>query len=277
MQNIEDCTIAIYVILDDILKDLGHKEHQLRQVNDSMVLTTAMIACLYFGSNYSKAMGYIKAHHCPEMLSKSRFNRRLSKVEPLLENLFFILAQVYKSANPLGIYLLDTFPVAVCHNIRIRRCRLLKGKQFHGKNASKRVYFYGFKVAMITTETGLPVEFSLIPGSFAEQSALKGLHFNLPAGSRVISDAGFKDYTFEDNLEQFDEIKLLACRNKGSLRADNLVIKTMKEVSRKLIETTFSLITRLFPKSIHAVTIKGFSMKIALFNIAFSIQRFFCN
>ena len=277
MQNIEDCTIAIYVIVDDILKNLGHKEHKLRQVNDSMILTTAMIASLYFGSNYSKAIGYMKAHHCKEMLSESRFNRRLTSAESLLEHLFFVLAEVYKSQNPLDIYLLDTFPVSVCHNIRIGRCRLLKGEQFRGKNTSKRVYFYGFKVAMIITETGWPVEFSLIPASFAEQSALKGLQFNLSSGSRVIGDAGFKDYTFEDNLAHYDQIQLLACRNKGSLRADNLVVKTMKEVSRKFVETTFSLITKLFPKSIHAVTIKGFSIKIALFNIAFSMHQFFCN
>lgn len=38
---INDDTIAIYIIFDDILQSIHHREHQLRQVNDVMILTTA--------------------------------------------------------------------------------------------------------------------------------------------------------------------------------------------------------------------------------------------
>jgi len=41
---------------------------------------------------------------------------------------------------------------------------------------------------------------------------------------------------------------------------------------RKIIETTGSLIERLLPKSIHAVTAKGFEIKVALFVLACSIN-----
>ena len=41
---------------------------------------------------------------------------------------------------------------------------------------------------------------------------------------------------------------------------------------RKIIETTGSLIERLLPKSIHAVTAKGFAIKVALFVLACSIN-----
>jgi hypothetical protein len=34
--------------------------------------------------------------------------------------------------------------VAVCDNIRILRCRLLKGEGYRGYCASKRRYFYSF-------------------------------------------------------------------------------------------------------------------------------------
>jgi hypothetical protein len=42
----------------------------------------------------------------------------------------------------------------------------------------------------------------------------------------------------------------------------------IQKFCRKVIETTNSLITKLFPKKIHAVTAKGFEMKVALFVIA---------
>ncbi len=41
---LNDNTIAIYVILDDILQSIDHQEDQQRQVNDALVLTTALIA-----------------------------------------------------------------------------------------------------------------------------------------------------------------------------------------------------------------------------------------
>lgn len=48
------------------------------------------------------------------------------------------------------------------HNIRIARGRLLQGKEYRGKNTSKREYFYGCKVGLLTNEQGLPVELARI-------------------------------------------------------------------------------------------------------------------
>jgi len=41
---------------------------------------------------------------------------------------------------------------------------------------------------------------------------------------------------------------------------------------RKVVETTGSRIERLLPKSIHAITAKGFEIKVALFVLACSIN-----
>jgi hypothetical protein len=41
---------------------------------------------------------------------------------------------------------------------------------------------------------------------------------------------------------------------------------------RKIVETTGSLRERLLPKSIHALTTKGFEFKLALFILACSIN-----
>ncbi|MEJ7664767.1 MAG: transposase [Hymenobacter sp.] len=57
-------------------------------------------------------------------------------------------------------YVIDSFPVAVCHNTRIPRCKLLTGKAYHGRCASKRCWFYGLKVQVVATSDGVPVEYS---------------------------------------------------------------------------------------------------------------------
>jgi len=44
---------------------------------------------------------------------------------------------------------------------------------------------------------------------------------------------------------------------------------------RKRIETVFSQITRIFPKSINAVTSKGFEIKLFNFVLAYTFDLFF--
>ena len=271
---LNDNTIAIYVILDDILHTIHHQEDDQRRVNDALVLTTALIAAWYFGGNWTTALHYMRSHHCSYMLSSSRFNRRLHKIALLAEYCFRLLSWLFKAANTGQRYLLDTFPIKVCHNIRIRGCRLLQGEDYRGKNASKREYFYGYKVALLTDEDGLPVEVAFIPGSYSDHSALKRLDFDLPAGSIVWQDSGFTDYEWEDFYQQYEQIEFATQRKKRSKRGDCFVDAVAKKQNRKLIETKISEITTRFHKKIHAVTIEGFQYKVFLTVMAFALIKY---
>lgn len=272
---INDDTIAIYIIFDDILHGIHHSEHCLRKVNDAMIFTTVSISMLYFSGNLVKGIGYMKSHHCSKMLSKSRFNRRWHANHELAQYCFFLLSQLFKLENTRQRYCMDTFPVAVCHNIRISRCKLLKGEDYRGKNASKREYFYGFKVAVLATEAGIPVEIAFIPGSYAEQSALKRLDFYLPQGSIVYGDSGFTDYEWEDFYLEHEKIEFLIARKKKSKRGDSFIDEIAKKQNRKRIEITFSEITNDFPKRIRAVTINGFIAKLWFFVVSHAIKKNF--
>jgi hypothetical protein len=55
--------------------------------------------------------------------------------------------------------------VPVCDNIRIPRAHIYKDEEFRGYNASKRRYFYGVKVHLLTTQDGEPAPVFLYPGS----------------------------------------------------------------------------------------------------------------
>ena len=69
---------AIYAITDDLLKAIGHDEDSRRVVSDAEIITTAVCAAMFFSGNHSKACTYMKEHGLiPNMLDKSRFNRRL--------------------------------------------------------------------------------------------------------------------------------------------------------------------------------------------------------
>jgi hypothetical protein len=243
------------------------------KVSDACVLTTAIVAARFFYGNQQAAIGYMKDHQGLQLLNKSSFNRRLHKLEHVLEGLFYYLSDLFKGLNLESEYVMDSFPVAVCDNIRISRSRLVVGETFRGKIASKRRYFYGFRVQVIATIDGLPVQYLIHPGAFVDVTALQTMDVALPKNSYLYCDSGYTDYQQEDYYAQCEQIHLRVQRKKNSTRKDEPYMDYLKKAIRQKIEQTFSRITRLFPKHIHAVTQKGFCLKILLFLLAYSLEQ----
>ncbi len=270
----EDKIIALYCIVDDILKAVEHKEDKRRKVSDSEVITTALVSALYFGGHQDNARQFMKiAKLVPRMLDKSRFNRRLHEVSELLFSLFYQIGHCLKTAAGASEYIIDSFPVAVCDNIRISRSRLLSGKQWRGKQASMRRYFYGVKVQVLSTAQGIPVEFCFVPGCESDVQGLKKLSLAVAAESKIYGDAAYTDYTIEDDMKETDGIELMIQRRSNAKRKDEPWMSFLKEQMRKRIETTFSEIKALFLRTIHAVTFKGFLLKLVLFILAFTLNK----
>ena len=266
-------TIAIYCFIDDFFKAIGRKDDAHCKLSDAELLTTALLAARFFYGNLHSARAYVKEHHGVRMIDKSGFTRRLHGLQGQLVALFLALGQSIKELNAGSVYLMDSFPVAVCDNIRIARCRLLRGQAYRGRSASKRRYFYGFRVQLIATAQGLPVQFYIHAGSFVDVTALKAMPLDLPPGSQLYADAGYTCYEVEDLLGECEGVELRACRKNNSARADEPHMASLKNHYRKRIETTFSGITSLFPRKIHAVTAKGFVLKLILFIFAYTLNQ----
>ena len=267
----EDKIIAIYCFVDDLLKGLGWQEDKRRKVTDSEMITTAIVSALYFGGHADNGRQFMKMTGlCSCMLDKSRFNRRLHLLSDLLFQLFFQIGSYLKTVAGASDYVIDSFPVAVCDNIRISRSRMIKGKQWRGKQASMRRYFYGVKVQVLTTASGIPVEFCFVPGSESDVQALRKLPLAVAAESRIYGDAA---YTIEDNMKEAEAIELMIQRRSNAKRKDAPCLRFLKEQMRKRIETSFSMLKALFLRNIHAVTFKGFLLKLILFILAFTLNR----
>ena len=85
----------------------------------------ALVAAAFFGGNLEASRSFLEEYgYIEKAISKSRFNRRLHAIDPSLwQQLFDLLAEVFKHNNAPQSYVVDSFPVAVCDNIRIRRSR----------------------------------------------------------------------------------------------------------------------------------------------------------
>jgi DDE family transposase len=271
----DDKIIATFCLCDDLLKTIHHQEDCQCQMNDAEIMTTALIASLCFRGNQESARTMLKQHgYIPHMVSKSRLSRRLHRIKEIFIVFFNLCAQTWKTLNTEAIYVIDSIPIAVCDNIRIRRSKIYSHEDFRGYQASKKRYFYGLKIHLMVTQAGQPVECFLTPGGCGDVDALKYYAYELPDGSIIYADKAYNDYEIEDLLKDIDHIQLLPMRKKNSKRAVSPSLSFVQSYYRKRVETAGSLIEQLLPKSIHAVTSQGFELKVALFVIASSLNGY---
>jgi hypothetical protein len=191
----DELIIALFCLINDLLEAMNHREDSQCQTNDAEVMTTALIAAFYFGGNWTHACRWLHVpHYIPKMLSKSRFNRRMHRVKSMYLLLFACLSEVWKELNADCIYSIDTFPIAVCDNVRIPRTRTYRSEAYRGVIPSKRRYFCGLKLHLMVTADGQPVEFFLTPGSCGDVSGLDLLDFDLPPNSIIYADRAYNSY-----------------------------------------------------------------------------------
>ncbi len=271
-----DSTLAIYCFIDDFLKASGHKEDIRVEVTDAEIITIALTAMLQFGGNFERSrlilhqLGLVK-----RLLSRSRFSRRLSRLMDLIHRLFHQLGSVLKDLHWESRYLLDSFPVTLCDNIRIPRCRMVRDELYRGKVSSKRRYFYGVRVQIMATSDGIPLEFCILPGACSDLQGLAELALDLPEVAELFVDAGYNFYEWEDYLREIENLHLQVPRKANSKRGREPWLEIYKSLMRKYIETTIGEIGKLFPKKIHATNLNGFLLKIALFLFAYQVDKAF--
>jgi hypothetical protein len=269
----DDKIVAMYCLCADILHAIGHVEDPQQRMRDAEVITTGLVAMLFFRGNFEAARTLLStARYIPHMLSRSRLNRRLHRLQNLLLTVFELLGHTWKQLNTGSVYIIDSFPIAVCDNYRIPRAKLYQHEEYRGCIASKKRYFYGLKIHLMVTKEGQPVECFLTPGSYSDVRALKAFSFNIPEGSHVYADKAYNDYKTEDTLLEAAEIHLSPIRRKNSTRMLPPYSAYVQHYYRKRIETVGSLLERMLPKTIHAVTAEGFELKVFLFVLAYSIN-----
>lgn len=266
--------ILVYCLCDDLLKAMQHQEDAQCQMSDAEVMTVALVAALYFRGNFALAGRMLSTYgYLPCLLGKSRFSRRLHRIKPWFLTLFALLGEEFKAMNTESVYVIDTFPIAACDNYRISRSKRYRGEAYRGYQASKKRYFYGLKLHLLVTPNAEPIEFFLTPGSVGDVKGLDFFDFDLPPQSQIIGDRAYNDYQLEDVLKEAD-LHLLPMRKSNSKRPLPPWTRYLQAHFRKAVETTGSLLERLLPKSIHAVTAQGFELKVVLFLVALSINRF---
>lgn len=263
----DDVIVATYVIVADVLAHAGHRDHALAQVGDAEVLTVAVVAAAAFQNHHARAlqvlqgMGYLSGR-----LSVSRFNRRLHALAAWLEGILTLLGELFATGE---VFLLDSLPLPVCRRVRARRCRKVRGRAYCGYCAAKRERCFGWRLHLVTTATGVPVAFSLLPASLHDLTPVHELTVGLPAGAGVYTDKAYNSKDDEASILADTGVRLVPLRKanmRPNLWADKLVLRD----HRLRIETSNSQLEAMGIQRLHARTNPGFELKVhaSLFALA---------
>lgn len=268
-----DDIIAIYCLCDEFTRTLGIPQDPRSKMSPAEIAATAVISARLFDSNLDKTRLFLMTYHyIPHMLSKSRLMRLIHRIPPIFwEYILGFLQEISPTKN--SEFIVDSFPVPLCARVRKYRCRLKQSRECNGYHAAKGEFFYGLKVHVITTVDGQPVELKILPGSIHDMKALKQLKMRaLKRGSNLYGDRAYTDYCFEDFLWEEQGIALLPQRKSSSKKPYSEKVKRYINRKRKAIETVFSEIKSWLGHKVHAVTFKGFELKITLAVVAFAFK-----
>jgi len=268
----QDTIVTIFCYVDDFLKALSWKDDSQCRLCLAEIVTISLTAARFFAGNLESARVFLCEHGYIPAICKSRLNRRLHAIPAFFWH--FIVSYLSSKQNPDCMhFLVDSFPIAVCQPVRASRRSLFRGKKYLGYNASKKMWFTGLKVHIIATFKGQPKEFAISAGSMHDLTALQQMYLGtLPRGSTMFGDKAYTSQLFEQKLLASKDILLLAERKANSSRGQSLIYSRYGKKIRKKIETAFSEMVSWLPRRIHAVTNRGFILKLMMLITAFSLS-----
>jgi len=252
--------IATFVIIDDVLRRLGHRDHRLAQTSDAEVLLVAVLAARYFQNHHERTLSVCKAlHYLSGPLSISRFNRRLHRLAAWLPLLVEVLGQVLQQRPCL---IIDSLPVPVCRRVRARRCRTVHGAAYCGYCAAKAERFFGWRLHLVCTPEGLPVRYSLLPAAFHDLTPVHELLWELPAGVWVLGDKAYNSAADEASLRRETGVALIPIR-RANMTPNSWAERRHLAEYRHSVETLNSQAEKMGLERLHVRSTAGLEIKVA--------------
>ena len=101
------------------------------------------------------------------------------------------------------ILIIDSFPVPVCQPIRNRRVKIFRGYADIGYKATKKIYYYGFKVHAIVSDDGYLLDYIVTKASVHDAKETVELITNAHPDNRyLLGDEGYLGKNLHQRLEQ---------------------------------------------------------------------------
>ena len=263
--------VTTYVIIDDMLKAMKHRDDSRANVSTAEILTVAVVAAKYFQNHHERALSILYRFGYVTRMSVSRFNRRLHQVMASFWHLARLLGDLISQGS---IFIIDTLPLPVCKRVRASRCQKVQGRAFYGYCASKDERFFGWQLHLVCDANGIPVAFEMLPASWDELVPVQDLLAGLPEGSQIVADKGY--------ISSLDELLAfvhggfrLIPKYRKNMRGNSLEDAALIRKHRPMIETVNSQLEKMGIQRLHARTNSGFALKVLASLVALTFTNIY--
>lgn len=183
-------------------------------------------------------------HHFPQTVSYNRFVE-LMQAATLPMTIFMKTCCL---GDGTGISFIDSTPIRVCKNKRIKRNKVFDGLAKIGK--STMGYFFGFKLHIVINDKGELLNFALTQGNVDDREPLKNKNFINALKGKLYADKGYVSRTltnilFLDGLHLITSIRnnmkntLMELKDKILLRKRS-VIETINDELKNMCQIEHS-------------------------------------
>jgi hypothetical protein len=200
--TLDDLVTALYVFIDDLLATRPHTRlGRPPRISDAELICLAVAQVLLDAGSERRWLRVVRSrlgHLFPYVPQQPGYNKRLRALAPLV---CWVLRELAAASPSIcdRVRLLDSTPVPCAASRETVKRSELAGYAAYGYCASHSRYFWGFRLYVLTTPDGLPVDFALAPANTPEREVAAAMFDRRPLipGQVLVTDKGFASADFE--------------------------------------------------------------------------------
>jgi hypothetical protein len=210
--DLDTLATRLYVTIDDALIDHPHWAPERPAVgiapklSDAELVTLAVIQALLGFTSEAQFIRHAHTHLRPwfsYLPDRPGYNKRLRRSGELMPHVIAHLARQCPSYTD-DVWLVDSTPVECGRSRETAKRSDLAGWAEYGYCASHSRYFWGLRLHLMTTPSGLPMAFALTGAKTDERSVAADMITLDPdlhrRGQVLIADKGYRSAEFEAGL-----------------------------------------------------------------------------
>ena len=211
--DLDALATRLYVTIDDLLND--HPEWQPErpavgitpQLADAELVTLAVIQALLGHTSERRFIRYANTHlrpWFPFLPQRAAYNKRLRAAANMIQHIITAIARDCPSYTD-DLWLVDSTPVECGRSRETVKRSDMAGYASYGYCASHSRYFWGLRLHLIATPSGLPVAYALTSAKTDERDTALAMFDLDPAltnrtSQTLMADKGYRSANFEAEL-----------------------------------------------------------------------------
>jgi hypothetical protein len=249
--DLDTLATALYVRVDDALKDhpeLGPQRPRVGiapKLSDAELITLAVMQALLGFTSETRWLRHVRSHlgsMFPFVPGQAGYNKRLRAASNLLRTLIRVLATETSSWSD-DMWLVDSTPVECGRSRPTAQRSALAGWAGYGYCASHSRFFWGLRLHLVCTPSGLPISFALTNPKVDEREVARDLFEIEPGllasrrGQTILADKGYASREFETFLNDRGANLLRPALKRDKPRTGVRLLKPFRQIIESVNDT----------------------------------------